>query len=600
MLPSTTEDSVKSDWEAVICGDLRAYERVVERFKGAVSAVAYARIGDFAVSEDIAQETFLVAWQSRRQLRDPSRLLGWLCGIARNLALQALRDRKRRMAASLDAADTRVADPSDGPAEKIVSEEEQSLVWMALEQLDETYRDVLVLYYRQSHSVTEVAHALDLSEPTVRQRLSRGRNLLRNEVTRRIEDTLRQSGPGSRFTAAVMAALGSADTTSAIQVTSGIGAAAKVASTLATWGTKSMVASSVMGFLGGMIGVVGGLTGAWLSTYVPAQLAPSMTERRFMESEGLVVRRASILFAIGVCIAALIPILGAPIWVGLAINGVLMVIFMIYVIRGARRVHRAVQHIRATVDPLTDPNPAWLKSYLQSSGKLSERRWQGRRGTSPTRLLGLPLWDFQVSDPVLNGLAGDQKPLHACGWLAVGDTATGVVALGGRARGLIAIGGIASGIVAAGGLSFGLIGFGGLALGGLALGGLAIGHSAIGGLALGWNAAGGGCVAIYSAVGGFAAAGTTAIGGFAVAFEHAVGGFAAARESNTEAAQVAAQSAWMATYFKPDAIDMHDPGTLGRFLLTLLGIMIATLVVLGCAPLLMFKRTSAVKDERVT
>ncbi len=596
MLPSTTEDNVKTDWEAVIGGDLRAYERVVERFKGTVSAVAFARIGDFAVSEDIAQETFLVAWQSRRQLRDPSRLLGWLCGISRNLALEALRDRKRRSATSLDADNIILTDPGVGPMEKIVSEEEQNLVWMALEQLDETYRDVLVLYYRQSHSVTEVAHALDLSEPTVRQRLSRGRILLRNEVTQRIEDALRQSGPGTRFTAAVMTALNSTDATSAIQVTSGIGAAAKVASTVATWGTKSMVASSVVGFLGGMIGVAGGLAGTWMSTYVPAQLAPSMTERRFMESEGLVVRRASILFALGVFIAALIPIMGAPIWFGLALNGVLMLVFTIYVIRSARRVHRAVQQIRATVDPLTDPNPSWLKRYVQSSSKTSGRRWQGRRGTSSTRLLGLPLWDFQVSDPVLNGLAGDLKPLHACGWLAVGDTATGAIALGGRATGLVAIGGVASGLIAAGGLSFGLIGMGGLALGGLAIGGLAVGHSAVGGLALGWNAVGGGCVAIHSAVGGFAAAGTTAMGGFAIAFEHAVGGFAAARESNTEAAQVAAQSTWMATYLQPDAFDMHAPGNLGRFLLTLLGILTATAILFGTVPLLMFKRTSEIKE----
>ena len=62
-----------------------------ERYQGVVSAVSYSRTGDRALSEDIAQDTFIAAWRQLGQLREPSRLRSWLCGIARNLARKARR-----------------------------------------------------------------------------------------------------------------------------------------------------------------------------------------------------------------------------------------------------------------------------------------------------------------------------------------------------------------------------------------------------------------------------------------------------------------------------------------------------------------------------
>lgn len=73
-------------WSAARHGDQAAFRYIVERHQSLVSAVAYAGVGDLALSQDLAQETFLTAWRSLESLRDPEQLRAWLCGIARTLA----------------------------------------------------------------------------------------------------------------------------------------------------------------------------------------------------------------------------------------------------------------------------------------------------------------------------------------------------------------------------------------------------------------------------------------------------------------------------------------------------------------------------------
>src|SRR5262249_6784419 len=73
--------------------------------------------------------------------------------------------------------------------------------------VSETYREPMVLFYRQGQSVAEVARSLDLTEEAVKQRLSRGRSMLREELATIVETTLTRTRPTKVFTVAVVAAL---------------------------------------------------------------------------------------------------------------------------------------------------------------------------------------------------------------------------------------------------------------------------------------------------------------------------------------------------------------------------------------------------------
>lgn len=188
--------------EASRRGERDAFGALIERYQGVVCAVSYSRTGDHALSEDVAQETFIAAWRQLGQLREPGRLRAWLCGIARNLA------RKARRRSAREAPLERVlvfegANPFDQAAEA----ESGRVVRDALLRVPETYRDVLVLYYRDQRSVRDVAVALGLTEAAVLQRLARGRQYLADGVTDLVEGALRNARTSRNLAAVVLAAL---------------------------------------------------------------------------------------------------------------------------------------------------------------------------------------------------------------------------------------------------------------------------------------------------------------------------------------------------------------------------------------------------------
>lgn len=185
-------------------GDKRAFVQIVARYQAMVCGIALGVLNDFAASEDAAQEAFLTAWRKFHDLREPARLRPWLAQIARNAALGHLR-RQRGEEPLPD--DPHFADESALPDELAATEEESALVREALERLPEKYRVPLVLYYREGESVRTVAESLGISEDAVKQRLARGREMLRERMSGVIETALRR-GPGPVFTMTIAAAIG--------------------------------------------------------------------------------------------------------------------------------------------------------------------------------------------------------------------------------------------------------------------------------------------------------------------------------------------------------------------------------------------------------
>jgi len=257
--------------EACLAGNQRAFGTIVERYQSLICAIAYSTTGDLGVSEDLAQETFVTAWKRLGELRDRTKLRAWLCGIARNLTNNWIRQRTRDIvgrAAALDQArETSSTAPS--PREQAISKEQEAILWGALEQIPETYREPLVIYYREQQSVHKVAEALELSEEAVKQRLSRGRKMLKEQLAAFVEETLVRTGPKKAFTIAVLAAIPAAAPKAA---------AAGVAATAA----KAVTAASAAGFAGGLLGTIGGLLGSIIGTRASIIKTKSPRERKFM------------------------------------------------------------------------------------------------------------------------------------------------------------------------------------------------------------------------------------------------------------------------------------------------------------------------------
>jgi RNA polymerase sigma factor (sigma-70 family) len=252
---TTIDEMIADDAELVERSrkaDADAFGALVERHQQLVFGVALARCHDPALAEDVAQEAFVTAWRDLDRLRDGDRVGSWVAGIARNLASSAVRQRVRKEAIALPAPAGDAASPEDEALER----EDRELLHRALADVPDTYREVLVLFYLQGESIVEIASALGIRADLVKQRLSRGRNALRDSVAARVESTLTRTRLSPAFRAGVVAALATAGTRKAAA-----GAAGK---SIATMSLKQIaIAGASLAALGG-----GAL---WLGTRATAQ-----------------------------------------------------------------------------------------------------------------------------------------------------------------------------------------------------------------------------------------------------------------------------------------------------------------------------------------
>src|ERR1043166_4011771 len=255
-------------------GDREAFGQIVERYQSLICALTYSGCGNLQSSEDLAQVTFITAWCQLKSLREPSKLKSWLCRIARNLTNNSLNKNQRSPTAHaepLDAANDVTADATT-PRDHVISKEEEAILWRSLSELPATYREPLVLFYRQQQSVAEVADALEVSEEVVRQRLTRGRTMLTEQVTKFVEGALRQTTPGTAFTLGVLAAL------------PGLTISAKAAAIGATAakGSATAKAAGATGMLGAILSPLLLFLGGYAGYRIDLDAARSDAERGYL------------------------------------------------------------------------------------------------------------------------------------------------------------------------------------------------------------------------------------------------------------------------------------------------------------------------------
>ncbi|MBZ0111889.1 MAG: RNA polymerase sigma factor [Thermoanaerobaculia bacterium] len=254
-------DSVLAlDVERARGGDEGAFSRLVERTHSMVCAIAFAVVGDAAASEDIAQDVYLSAWKGFDKLRNPRSFLPWLRQMTRNQAkswlrrLYVRRERDHRG----DEALAGVADPSPSAQASLEERENLELVARALEEIPDEAREVVVLYYREGRSTTQVAELLGLSEAAVRQRLSRGRRLIREDVEARVRRGLEQTAPGWALVSTVVASVMTTTGPASAVVSGTVGVRGFTLGGLKLGGLAAML-SALPGVLAGAGGVIFGL-----------------------------------------------------------------------------------------------------------------------------------------------------------------------------------------------------------------------------------------------------------------------------------------------------------------------------------------------------
>jgi len=178
----------KSDYEIVECaikGDAVAFGLLVQNHYDNVYGLAFRYLKNFDDAQDVAQDVFVEVFQNLKYLRDPSKLRAWLHGITLNLCKMRLRSRKEML--PIDLMGDEIQNYLhhfiiSNPAEEYEKNELQDNLTKAIEFLSENNRLVLKLYYMDGMSYREIASFLSVPKSTVKGRMHRAMDQLRDEM----------------------------------------------------------------------------------------------------------------------------------------------------------------------------------------------------------------------------------------------------------------------------------------------------------------------------------------------------------------------------------------------------------------------------------
>ena len=172
--------------QRVLEGDDTAFSTLVKKYQRQVHALAWRKIGDFHIAEDITQDTFLKAYQKLSTLKEPQRFASWLYVIAANYCSTWL-PKKRLKTQSLEHTNSAQLEKATysgyviAENERTTAESQREVVKKLLAKLQESERTVITLYYLGGMSYEEMSEFLGVSVAAIKNRLYRARNRLKKE-----------------------------------------------------------------------------------------------------------------------------------------------------------------------------------------------------------------------------------------------------------------------------------------------------------------------------------------------------------------------------------------------------------------------------------
>ncbi len=170
-------------------GETAAFEELVRLYEKRVYAVALRSSGNPEDAADIVQEVFLRAWRSIESFRGDSGFSTWLFRITMNLCVDHARHKhaqpQTQPIVTDDETERPLPDPAPTPEEHLDNRELGRELAAALEEISEEHRRIVLLRDVSGMSYTEIAEVLEISEGTVKSRLSRARIALRKVLLSR-------------------------------------------------------------------------------------------------------------------------------------------------------------------------------------------------------------------------------------------------------------------------------------------------------------------------------------------------------------------------------------------------------------------------------
>jgi RNA polymerase sigma-70 factor (ECF subfamily) len=183
------EELIKKRIKQIKKGDQDAFGEIVEIFKDKIFQLVYRMTGNAHEAEDVAQEAFIRAYININSYDINRKFSTWLYRIATNLTIDRIRKKKPDYYLDAEVAGTdgltmysQVAADIALPEEEVESMELQGEIQKQILKLPDKYRSVIVLKYIDELSLNEISEILEIPVGTVKTRIHRGREALRQQL----------------------------------------------------------------------------------------------------------------------------------------------------------------------------------------------------------------------------------------------------------------------------------------------------------------------------------------------------------------------------------------------------------------------------------
>ncbi len=172
--------------QRVIDGDDSAFSTLMEKYKKSVHALAWRKIGDFHIAEEITQDTFLKAYKNLSSLKKPHSFKSWLYVTTANNCKAWLRKKRLRTQSLDDTSSSEMEKEAYSnyviqERERTTAEARREVVKKLLAKLQEGDRTVITLYYLGGMTYEEISRFLGVSVSAIKNRLYRARQFLKKE-----------------------------------------------------------------------------------------------------------------------------------------------------------------------------------------------------------------------------------------------------------------------------------------------------------------------------------------------------------------------------------------------------------------------------------
>ncbi len=178
------------DWELIALakqGNIEAFDILIHRYKDKLLTFCYYFVKDYNSAEEIVQETFIRVFRSLQELMPSAQFKTFLFGVARNLALNYIRDENRRKSfltrlfeyfSGNDYNDS----TSNKTSNTVIQKEMSEILEVTIGELPPQYREILLLRENLGLDYDQISKVLNCNIGTVKSRLARARELLRKKL----------------------------------------------------------------------------------------------------------------------------------------------------------------------------------------------------------------------------------------------------------------------------------------------------------------------------------------------------------------------------------------------------------------------------------